>query len=202
MVAVAVVAVVVLGAGVAWATQRGKASSTKYLTATVARGTVEQTIAATGTVQPGATLSLSFGGSSASSSSQAQSNGQNSSSGTGSSAARECHQWRDNGDLGDRKRWPAGEGGGDARALGRHRRAGAAFERAGAAFERAGTSGGRARRHDGGNGCLGRGGSGPGGAAGTERAGSREHDGAHGAGGWDHHRGQPRAKGCLRSHRR
>src|SRR5947209_1295843 len=56
----AVLAIALVGAGVAWAATRGSAASTRYLTATVARGTVAQTVAAVGTVQPGASVSLSF----------------------------------------------------------------------------------------------------------------------------------------------
>ena len=61
-----VVAVLLVGGGVEWATQGGQASTTRYLTAVAARGSVVQAVAATGTVEPAATLSLTFGGSSAS----------------------------------------------------------------------------------------------------------------------------------------
>jgi len=84
-VATAVLAAVFVGVGVAWAATRGSAASTKYLTAAVARGTVAQTIAATGTVQPGATVSLSFGGSTASSSAGNGGQGNSSSSSGGGS---------------------------------------------------------------------------------------------------------------------
>lgn len=81
-VATAVLAAVLVGGGVGWAATHGSASTTRYLTASVARGSVAQTVAATGTVQPGATVALSFGGSTVSSSS-----GTTSGNGTGNSAS-------------------------------------------------------------------------------------------------------------------
>lgn len=63
----AVVAVALVAGGVGWAATRSTASTTRYLTALVARGTVAQTVAATGTVQPAATLALGFAGTAAAS---------------------------------------------------------------------------------------------------------------------------------------
>ena len=79
--ATAVLAAVFVGAGVGWAATRGSGASTKYLTAAVVRGTVAQTVAAVGAVQPGATVSLSFGGSTSSAGSGSGS-GQGSNSGS------------------------------------------------------------------------------------------------------------------------
>src|SRR4051812_3695319 len=73
--AVAVVAVAT--GGIWWSRQGSSADPTKYLTATVQRGNVVQTVAATGTVSPQSTLGLSFGGTSA---------GSGSSSGSGSAS--------------------------------------------------------------------------------------------------------------------
>jgi macrolide-specific efflux system membrane fusion protein len=60
-------AILLIAGGVVWSVQGGSASTTKYLTAMVARGTVAQTVAAVGTVQPATTLSLDFSGASLSS---------------------------------------------------------------------------------------------------------------------------------------
>lgn len=59
------VAALLLSGGAVYAATRTGHAGTAYLTATVARGTVAQTVAATGTVQPAATLQLSFGGATA-----------------------------------------------------------------------------------------------------------------------------------------
>lgn len=74
-------AILLIAGGVVWSVQGGSASTTKYLTATVARGTVAQTVAAVGTVQPATTLSLDFSGASLSSGSG------NGGSGTGRSVS-------------------------------------------------------------------------------------------------------------------
>lgn len=78
-----VVALALVGGGLAWASQRGSAPATRYLTASVARGTVAQTVSATGAVQPSGTLALAFGGSTA-----VGGSGGAGSSGSSSSAAR------------------------------------------------------------------------------------------------------------------
>lgn len=81
-VATAVLAAVLVGGGMGWAATHGSASTTRFLTASVARGSVAQTVAATGTVQPGATVALSFGGSTVNNSA-----GTASGNGTGTSAS-------------------------------------------------------------------------------------------------------------------
>lgn len=64
---VALVAVVLVGAGLWWrARSSDTMSATAYLTATVTKGTVADQVATTGTIEPETELALSFGGSSAS----------------------------------------------------------------------------------------------------------------------------------------
>jgi macrolide-specific efflux system membrane fusion protein len=59
----AVVVVALLAGGVFWRTRHGEAAQTQYLTATVTRGTVAQTVAVTGSVQPQIAVNLAFSGS-------------------------------------------------------------------------------------------------------------------------------------------
>jgi len=62
-----------------WDTRRATASPIQYLTATAARMTVTDSVAATGTVQPQTTLSLAFGSTATSASSASSSSGSSSS---------------------------------------------------------------------------------------------------------------------------
>src|SRR5215468_3087908 len=66
-------ALVLLVGGFAWSHQHSSAASDQFLTATVSRGTVAQTVAATGTVAPTQTISLSFGSSGSASASSSSS---------------------------------------------------------------------------------------------------------------------------------
>jgi macrolide-specific efflux system membrane fusion protein len=59
----AVVVVALLAGGVFWRTRHGEAAQTQYLTATVTQGTVAQTVAVTGSVQPQIAVNLAFSGS-------------------------------------------------------------------------------------------------------------------------------------------
>ncbi|GAC1323810.1 MAG: hypothetical protein NVSMB13_04290 [Mycobacteriales bacterium] len=77
-----VIAAALVAGGVFWSQRQSVASTAKYLTATVQRGTVSQTVAATGTVQPQTAVSLAFSGSSASGAS-----GSAGTTGSGGSAA-------------------------------------------------------------------------------------------------------------------
>ncbi len=63
----AVVVVAVVAGGLFWHTRHGEAAQTQYLTATVTRGTVAQTVAVTGSVQPQISVDLAFSGSTATS---------------------------------------------------------------------------------------------------------------------------------------
>lgn len=58
----AVVVVALLAGGVFWRTRHGEAAQTQYLTASVTRGTVAQTVAVTGSVQPQIAVNLAFSG--------------------------------------------------------------------------------------------------------------------------------------------
>ena len=67
----AVVAVALAAGGIWWSQRSDAADPTRYLTATAQRGTVVQTVAATGTVAPQSALGLTFSGTSAGSDSGA-----------------------------------------------------------------------------------------------------------------------------------
>ena len=90
-----VLVLALLGAGLFWSTRHGEAAQTRYLTAAVTRGTVAETVATTGSVQPQISVSLAFsgstssgagssGGSGSAGSGSGSSGGSNSSAGTGS----------------------------------------------------------------------------------------------------------------------
>src|SRR5450756_914854 len=85
--AVASVLVVALAVGGFWwwNTRRATASPVQYLTATAARTTVTDSVAATGSVQPQTTLALSFGSTGTSTGSSGSS-----STSTGSASASSC----------------------------------------------------------------------------------------------------------------